>query len=77
MDELIWEYVVEGGKFEDWWKLWVGVYLIVLMMDVLIVCDCGEGCIFEFVWWDWQNFVNWLKGVLIINVWMEKVCILN
>ncbi|MEW1975600.1 SOS response-associated peptidase family protein [Microbacterium profundi] len=50
-DELIREYVAEGGKPEEWWKSWAGAYSIAPTQDAPIVRDRGEGRILEFVRW--------------------------
>jgi len=72
-DELIREYVAEGGKPEDWWKDWHGSYSIAPTDDAVIVRDRGEGRILELVRWDWQKPANRPKGAPIINARFEKL----
>ncbi|WP_426621870.1 hypothetical protein [Microbacterium sp. As-52] len=76
-DELIREYVADGGKPEDWWKSWAGAYSVARTQDAPIVRDRGEGRILELVRWDWQKPANRPKGGPIVNARMEKVCIPN
>lgn len=76
-DELIREYVADGGKPEEWWKSWAGAYSVAPTQDAPIVRDRGEGRILELVRWDWQKPANRPKGAPIINARMEKVCIPN
>lgn len=72
-DQLIQEYVAQGGKPEDWWKEWAGSYSIAPTTDAPIVRDRGEGRILELVRWDWQKPANRPKGAPIINARMEKL----
>ena len=76
-DELVREFVADGGKPEDWWKSWHGSYSIAPTDDAVIVRDRGEGRILELVRWDWQKPANRPKGAPIINARIEKVCIPN
>ncbi|MEV8265723.1 hypothetical protein [Microbacterium sp. NPDC077057] len=66
-DELIREYVADGGKPEDWWKSWAGAYSVARTQDAPIVRDRGEGRILELVRWDWQKPANRPKGGPIVN----------
>ena len=72
-DELIQEYVADGGKPEDWWKSWAGAYSIAPTQDAPIVRDRGEGRILELVRWDWQKPANRPKSGPVINARMEKL----
>lgn len=72
-DELIREYVAEGGKPEDWWKSWHGSYSIAPTDAAVIVRDRGEGRILELVRWDWQKPSNRPKGPPIINARIERI----
>ena len=72
-DELVREFVADGGKPEDWWKSWHGSYSIAPTDDAVIVRDRGEGRILELVRWDWQKPANRPKGAPIINARMEKL----
>jgi len=72
-DELVREFVAEGGKPEDWWKSWSGSYSIAPTDDAVIVRDRGEGRILELVRWDRQKPANRPKGAPIINARMEKL----
>ncbi|PRB12874.1 DUF159 family protein [Microbacterium sp. MYb72] len=72
-DELIREYVADGGRPEDWWKDFHGAYSIAPTDDAVIVRDRGEGRILELVRWDWQKPANRPKGAPIINARMEKL----
>lgn len=72
-DEMIREYVAEGGKPEDWWKEWSGAYSIAPTESAPIVRDRGEGRILELVRWDWQKPANRPTGAPIINARMEKL----
>ncbi|CAH0148029.1 hypothetical protein SRABI98_00714 [Microbacterium sp. Bi98] len=76
-DELIREYVADGGKPEAWWKSWAGAYSVAPTQNAPIARDRGEGRILELVRWDWQKPANRPKGGPIINARMEKVCIPN
>lgn len=72
-DELVREFVGEGGKPEDWWKSWHGSYSIAPTDDAVIVRDRGQGRILELVRWDWQKPPNRPQGAPIINARMEKL----
>ena len=72
-DELVREFVAEGGKPEDWWKSWHGSYSIAPTDDAVIVRDRGEGRILELVRWDWQKPPSRPQGAPIINARMEKL----
>ena len=48
-DELIREYVAEGGDPEDWVRSWAGAYSIAPTEDAPIVRDRGEGRVLELV----------------------------
>ncbi|MFS0913072.1 SOS response-associated peptidase [Microbacterium sp. 179-I 3D2 NHS] len=72
-DELIQQYVAEGGKPEEWWSEWNGSYSIAPTDEAPIVRDRGEGRILELVRWDWQKPANRPKGPPIINARMEKL----
>ncbi|GAB3633320.1 hypothetical protein GCM10027421_26730 [Microbacterium shaanxiense] len=72
-DELVREFVAEGGSPEDWWKSWNGSYSIAPTDAAPIVRDRGEGRILELVRWDWQKPANRPKGAPIINARMEKL----
>lgn len=56
-DELIQEYVADGGKPEDWWKSWAPAFSIAPTQSAPIVRDRGEGRILELVRWDWQKML--------------------
>lgn len=72
-DELIREFVADGGKPEDWWKDFHGSYSIAPTDDAVIVRDRGDGRILELVRWDWQKPANRPKGAPIINARIEKL----
>ncbi|REJ06300.1 SOS response-associated peptidase [Microbacterium bovistercoris] len=72
-DELIREYVAEGGKPEDWWKDFHGSYSIAPTDDAVIVRDRGEGRFLELVRWDWEKPKNMRRGAPVINARMEKL----
>lgn len=72
-DQLVRDFVAEGGKPEDWWKSWHGSYSIAPTDSAPIVRDRGEGRILELVRWDWQKPANRPKGAPIINARMEKL----
>lgn len=72
-DELIQQYVAEGGDPEEWWSEWNGSYSIAPTDDAPIVRDRGEGRILELVRWDWQKPANRPKGPPIINARIEKL----
>jgi len=72
-DELVREFVAEGGRPEDWWKSWHGSYSIAPTDDAVIVRDRGQGRILELVRWDWQKPPNRPQGAPIINARMEKL----
>ncbi|WP_083990634.1 SOS response-associated peptidase [Microbacterium arborescens] len=72
-DELIREYVAEGGDPEDWVKSWAGAYSIAPTEDAPIVRDRGEGRVLELVRWDWQKPANRPRGGPLINARMEKL----
>ncbi|MFS2281379.1 SOS response-associated peptidase family protein [Microbacterium sp. OR21] len=72
-DELVREFVGQGGNPEDWWKSWHGSYSIAPTDYAPIVRDRGEGRILEFVRWDWRKPANRLKGAPIINARIEKL----
>lgn len=72
-DELIQEFVAEGGKPEDWWKSWHGSYSIAPTDDAPIVRDRGDGRFLELVRWDWQKPPSRPKGAPIINARIEKL----
>ncbi len=72
-DEVVREFVAEGGKPEDWWKSWQGSYSIAPTDDAPIVRNRGEGRFLELVRWDWQKPANRPKGAPIINARMEKL----
>ncbi|WP_406250356.1 SOS response-associated peptidase [Microbacterium sp. M] len=72
-DELVREFVADGGKPEDWWRSWRGSYSIAPTDDAVIVRDRGEGRILELVRWDWQKPANRPKGAPIVNARIEKL----
>ncbi len=72
-DELVREFVAEGGKPDEWWKDWSGSYSIAPTDSAPIVRDRGEGRILELVRWDWQKPANRPKGPPIINARIEKL----
>lgn len=72
-DELIQQYVAEGGDPQDWWKQWHGSYSIAPTDSAPIVRDRGEGRILELVRWDWEKPANRPRGAPIINARMEKL----
>lgn len=72
-DELIREFVADGGKPEDWWKDFHGSYSIAPTDDAVIVRDRGDGRILELVRWDWQKPANRPTGAPIINARIEKL----
>lgn len=72
-DELVREFVAEGGTPEDWWKDWSGSYSIAPTDSAPIIRDRGEGRILELVRWDWQKPANRPKGPPIINARSEKL----
>ena len=76
-DELIREFVAEGGRPEDWWKSWLCFNATATTESAPIVRDRGEGRILELVRWDWQSPPNRPQRAPLINARMEKVCIPN
>ncbi|HWU30000.1 MAG TPA: SOS response-associated peptidase [Microbacterium sp.] len=72
-DDLIHQFVADGGKPEDWWKDFHGSYSIAPTDDAVIVRDRGEGRTLELVRWDWQKPANRPKGAPIINARIEKL----
>ncbi|MCK2031436.1 MULTISPECIES: SOS response-associated peptidase [Microbacterium] len=72
-DELIREFVADGGRPEDWWKSWHGAYSIAPTESAPIVRDRGEGRILELVRWDWQSPPNRPQRAPLINARMEKL----
>ncbi|SUE27771.1 Uncharacterised ACR, COG2135 [Nocardia farcinica] len=72
-DELIQEFVAQGGKPEDWWKHWQGSYSIAPTDPAPIVRDRGDGRILELVRWDWGKPPNRPAGAPIINARIEKL----
>ena len=42
-DELVRDFVAEGGKPEDWWLSWHGSYSIAPTDDAPVVRDRGDG----------------------------------
>lgn len=72
-DELVREFVADGGKPEDWWRSWHGSYSIAPTDDAVIVRDRGGGRVLELVRWDWQKPANRPKGAPIINARIEKL----
>lgn len=73
VDELVREFVADGGKPEDWWKSWHGSYSIAPTDDAVIVRDRGEGRALELVRWDWQKPPSRPRGAPIINARIEKL----
>ena len=72
-DELIQQFVIEGGRPEDWWRDFHGSYSIAPTDDAVIVRDRGEGRILELARWDWRKPANRPKGPPIINARIEKL----
>jgi putative SOS response-associated peptidase YedK len=72
-DDLIRQFVIDGGRPEDWWREFHGSYSIAPTDDAVIVRDRGEGRLLELVRWDWQKPVNRPKGPPIINARIEKL----
>lgn len=72
-DELIQQFVIEGGRPEDWWRDFQGSYSIAPTDDAVIVRDRGEGRLMERVRWDWQKPANRPQGPPMINARMEKL----
>lgn len=72
-DELVREFVAEGGKPEDWWKSWHGSYSIAPTDEAPIGRDRGEGRLLELVRWDWQKPPSRAKGAPILNARIEKL----
>lgn len=72
-DELVREFVAQGGKPEDWWKSWHGSYSIAPTDPAPIVRDRGEGRILELVRWDWAKPAKMRPGAPVINARMEKL----
>lgn len=72
-DELIREFVADGGTPEDWWKSWSGAYSIAPTEIAPIIRDRGDGRFLELVRWDWQKPPSRPKGAPIINARMEKL----
>lgn len=72
-DELIQQFVIEGGRPEDWWREFHGSYSIAPTDDAVIVRDRGEGRLLELVRWDWQKPANRPQGPPMINARIEKL----
>ena len=72
-DELIQQFVIEGGRPEDWWRDFHGSYSIAPTDDAVIVRDRGEGRLLELARWDWQKPANRPQGPPMINARIEKL----
>lgn len=73
VDELIHEFVADGGRAEDWWQQWRGSYSIAPTNHAPIVRDRGAGRLLELVRWDWEKPPSMPKGRPIINARFEKL----
>jgi putative SOS response-associated peptidase YedK len=73
IDDLIRQFVIDGGRPEDWWREFHGSYSIAPTDDAVIVRDRGEGRLLELVRWDWQKPANRPKGPPMINARIEKL----
>lgn len=72
-DELIQEFVANGGDPQDWWKEWHGSYSIAPTDPAPIVRDRGDGRFLELVRWDWEKPANMRRGAPVINARIEKL----
>jgi putative SOS response-associated peptidase YedK len=72
-DELIQEFVANGGDPQEWWKEWHGSYSIAPTDSAPIVRDRGDGRFLELVRWDWEKPKNMRPGAPLINARVEKL----
>lgn len=72
-DELIQEFVANGGDPQDWWNEWHGSYSIAPTDPAPIVRDRGDGRFLELVRWDWEKPKNMRPGAPLINARVEKL----
>lgn len=73
VDELIREFVANGGDPQEWWRHWHGSYSIAPTDSAPIVRDRGDGRFLELVRWDWESPPRVPKNKPVINATIEKL----